>query len=306
MWLSFENVTKFYGAVIGVNDVSFRVGPGITALFGSNGAGKSTLLKLASGQLRPSLGSVRIGENSAWSTAAKRNFGYSPDINQFYEEMTGRKFVYTMARLSGQSRSYARARTEEVLKIVGMSDRADRRIAGFSHGMRQRTKLAQALVHDPEILLLDEPMTGIDPAGRREFNEVLKHLADQGKTILVSSHLLSEVELLTENMLMIARGRVVASGSVSEIRQLLESQPLAVGLASDRPRELAQRLIAMSEVHSIDVRDDMLTARVKQPRQFFANLGELAAAGEIDIQRLETLDAGAEAVFGYLQSGVNR
>ncbi len=306
MWLSFENVTKFYGAVIGVNDVSFRVGPGITALFGSNGAGKSTLLKLASGQLRPSLGNVKIGDHSAWSTAAKRNFGYSPDINQFYEEMTGRKFVYTMARLSGQSRSKARQRTDEVLQIVGMSDRADRRIAGFSHGMRQRTKLAQALVHNPEVLLLDEPMTGIDPAGRREFNEVLKHLATQEKTILVSSHLLAEVEQLTENMLMIGRGRVIASGNVTEIRQLLESQPLAVGLTSHDPRKLAQRLVAMSEVRSVEFRDDLLTVRIQQPRQFFTALGALAASGEVDVQRLQTLDAGAEAVFEYLQSGANR
>src|SRR5690606_13528333 len=151
MFLSFNRVTKFYGPVIGVNDVSCRIGPGITGLFGANGAGKSTLLKLASGQLRPSLGEVLIGEVSAWSTRAKRLFGYTPDIDRFYEEMTGREFVYAMTRLYGYSAREAHRRTEEVLAEVGMADRAQRRIAGCSHGMRQRIKLAQALAHDPPV-----------------------------------------------------------------------------------------------------------------------------------------------------------
>ena len=149
MFLTFDHVTKFYGPVIGVNNISCRIGPGITGLFGANGAGKSTLMKLASGQLRPSQGDVRIGDHRAWSTAAKRHFGYSPDVNSFYEEMTCREFVYVMARLYGLSRAVARQRTAEVIEEVGMSDRAGRRLAGCSHGMRQRIKLAQALINDP-------------------------------------------------------------------------------------------------------------------------------------------------------------
>src|SRR5688500_3420040 len=172
MFLTFNRVTKFYGPVIGLNDISCRIGPGITGLFGANGAGKSTLMKLASGQLRPSLGEVLVGDNSAWSTRAKRDFGYSPDIDRFYEEMTGREFVETMARLYGYPGREARRRTQRVLEDVGMADRSERRIAGCSHGMRQRIKLAQALVHDPEILLLDEPLNGIDPGGRREIHEL--------------------------------------------------------------------------------------------------------------------------------------
>ncbi|MEX0642268.1 MAG: ABC transporter ATP-binding protein, partial [Pirellulales bacterium] len=146
--LTFDGVTKFYGPVIGVNNITCRIGPGITGLVGANGAGKSTLIKLASGQLRPTQGAVRIGGRDAWSTAAKRHLGYSPDLNNFYEEMTGREFVYTMARLNGFSRSESRERTEQVLEEVGMADRGQRRLAGCSHGMRQRIKLAQALVHD--------------------------------------------------------------------------------------------------------------------------------------------------------------
>ena len=143
MLLAFDHVTKFYGPVIGVNDITFRVGPGITGLLGANGAGKSTLIKLASGQLRPSQGTVRIGQHHAWSTAAKHHLGYSPDVNSFYEEMTGHEFVYTMARLHGFTRPAARHRTEYVLEEVGMADRAKRRLAGCSHGMRQRIKLAR-------------------------------------------------------------------------------------------------------------------------------------------------------------------
>src|SRR5487761_630574 len=179
MHLTFDHVTKFYGPVIGVNNISCRIGPGITGLLGANGAGKSTLIKLASGQLRPSQGSVRVGEQTAWSTAAKRNFGYSPDLDRFYEEMTGREFVYTMARLYGYRRAEARDRAELALEEVGMTDRADRRLGGCSHGMRQRIKLAQALVHGPELLLLDEPLNGIDPGGRREINELLLRLAER-------------------------------------------------------------------------------------------------------------------------------
>ncbi len=140
-----------------MNNISCRIGPGITGLLGANGAGKSTIIKLASGQLRPTQGRVQIGTHDAWSTAAKHHLGYSPDVSSFYEEMTGHEFVYTMARLHGYSRAEARQRTDDVLEEVGMADRAGRRLAGCSHGMRQRIKLAQALVHDPWLLLLDEP-----------------------------------------------------------------------------------------------------------------------------------------------------
>ena len=301
MNLTFENATKFYGPVIGVNDVSCRIGPGVTALFGANGAGKSTLLKLASGQLRPTLGRVRIGEHDAWSTAAKRHFGYCPDVDSFYEEMTGRQFVTTMARLYGYTRREARRRADEALHLVGMTDRAHRRIGGYSHGMRQRTKLAQALVNDPQVFLLDEPMAGIDPTGRREIHALLEALAARGKTILISTHMLAEVEDLADSILMIARGRILASGTLQEIRELLEDQPFTVAIASERPRELAALLVHLDDVHSVEVRQDTLIVRTRNPGQFFQRLGELVIEHQLTVRSLETLDAGADAVFGYLQ-----
>lgn len=301
MHLTFENVTKFYGPVIGVNDISCRIGPGITGLLGANGAGKSTLLKLASGQLRPTLGKVLLGEHDAWSSAAKRRLGYSPDINQFYEEMTGFEFVYTLARLHGYRRREARERTRQAIDEVGMSDRSARRIAGCSHGMRQRIKLAQAIVHDPEILLLDEPMTGIDPGGRREFGELLGRLAERGKTILVSSHLLAEVEQLTDSILVISRGRILAWGTLAEIRAMLDDQPFLVEIGSPAPRRWAERLMASEEVEAVELRGDRLTVRTREPQRFFALVNRLALEENLPIERLATLDESADAVFGYLQ-----
>jgi ABC-2 type transport system ATP-binding protein len=306
MDLTFENVTKFYGPVIGVNDVSCRIGQGITALFGANGAGKSTLMKLASGQLRPSLGRVLLGGRSAWSTAAKRHLGYMPDVNSFYEEMTGREFVCTLARLHGFGLAEARRRTEVVLEQVGMQDRADRRLGGYSHGMRQRINLAQALVHDPDVLLLDEPMSGIDPGGRRDLGRLLREQAQAGKTVLVSTHLLAEVEdagtgIGADQILMIARGRVIAWGTLHDIRALLADQPLTVGITCGDARRLAALLVGLPEVQSVEVADQALTLRTRQPEVFFPRLNGLLASERIDIEALETLDAGADAVFSYLE-----
>jgi ABC-2 type transport system ATP-binding protein len=302
--LNFDHVTKLYGPVIGVNNVSCRIGPGITGLLGANGAGKSTLIKLASGQLRPSMGSVYVGPHRAWSTAAKRNFGYSPDLDRFYEDMSGSEFVFTMARLYGYRRREARERTELALEEVGMSERAGRRLGGCSHGMRQRIKLAQALVHDPEVLLLDEPLNGIDPGGRREINELLVRQAARGKTVLVSTHILVDVEQLADAIVMISRGRIIATGTLAEVRGLLADRPLMVEIVSDRPRQLAALLAAAEEVQSIEIRGDTLTVKTSQAGRFFALVGRLVVENGFAVERLQTLDASADAVFNYLERGV--
>lgn len=301
--LEFEHVTKFYGPVIGINNVSCRVGPGITGLLGANGAGKSTMIKLASGQLRPTQGRVKIGGHDAWSTAAKDHLGYSPDVNSFYEEMTGREFVYAMARLHGFSRSEARERTEHVLEEVGMSDRAQRRLAGCSHGMRQRIKLAQALVHDPWLLLLDEPLTGIDPGGRREINELLVRLAGQGKTILVSSHILVEIEQLCSSIIMMSRGRLIASGTLAEVRQMMRHRPQVIEIVATPMRQAAALLAEREDVLAVEMRDPALVIRTRNPLDFFARVGQLVCDQTIEVQRIQILDAGADAVFDYLQQG---
>jgi ABC-2 type transport system ATP-binding protein len=192
--LLFEQVSKWYGTVLALNQVTLELRGGITGLVGANGAGKSTLLRLATGQLKPTLGAVSIRGVDAWDWRARRLVGYCPDTDAFYEDLSGRQFVLAMARLCGYTRREAASRTEAVLEQVGMTDRADRRLQGYSKGMRQRIKLAQALLHDPELLILDEPLSGIDPIGRQELLELFQSLAREGKCLLISSHELEALE----------------------------------------------------------------------------------------------------------------
>lgn len=301
--LSFVGVTKFYGPVIGVNHISCEFRPGITGLLGANGAGKTTLIKLAAGLLRPSSGRVTLAGRAATSSAAKSCLGYSPDLSRLYEEMSGWEFVETMARLNGYPRAEARDRARGALDAVGMLDRAHRRIGGYSHGMRQRTKLAQALVHDPQVLLMDEPLAGIDPGGRRELSELMLRLAEGGKTILVSSHILVEVEHLADSVVMMARGRIIASGTVTEIRELIQDQPFAVEIEAEPARKLAEMLIGQEDVDSVELRGTTLKVRTRRPAQFFGAVGEIVPRGLIEVRRMRVVDAGADAIFSYLQPG---
>lgn len=301
--LTFESVTKFYGSVIGLNNLSCRIAGGITGLLGANGAGKSTLLKLASGQLRPTQGTVRIGQAPATSTRAKRSLGYCPDHPHLYEEMTGEQFVQTMCELHGFSRADARRRTADVLSEVGMTDRARRKLAGCSHGMRQRFKLAQALVHDPQLLLLDEPLTGIDPGGRREINDLLFRLAARGKSILVSSHILGDIETLADQILVLGRSRLIASGSLSEIRSLLDHRPLLVEVHAEDPRRLAGDLLQLPQVLGCDIEGDRLIVRTGLAVDFFSSLQTLVIERNHTVHQVFSLDEGAEAIFDYLQQG---
>jgi ABC-2 type transport system ATP-binding protein len=300
--LVFERVTKFYGPVIGINGVSCRLCGGIVGLLGANGAGKSTFMKLASGQLRPSLGEVRVAGRAATSAAARRRVGLSPDLHVFYEEMTGFQFVYAMARLHGYSRGEARQRTQRAIEAVGMSDRAGRRLAGASHGMRQRIKLAQAMVHDPELLLLDEPLSGIDPAGRREISLLLARWAGEGRTIVFSSHILAEVEQLADRILVLVRGRLVADGALAEVRGLLEDRPFVVALEAAEPRRLAACVAELPEVRSVEVQGETVLVRTRNPQRFFSWINELVVQEGLELRRMEMLDTGAEAVFSYLEA----
>ncbi|REJ87160.1 MAG: ABC transporter ATP-binding protein [Planctomycetota bacterium] len=302
-----RSVTKWYGPVIGVNDLDLTIGPGITGLLGPNGAGKTTLIKLLAGLLHPSLGKVTVSGRSAASSAAKEHIGYCPDVDAFYEEMSGRRFVRTMARLHGMSKSEAKERAEIALAEVGMTDRADRRLRGYSKGMRQRIKLAQALVHDPAMLIVDEPLNGVDPVGRRELMELFRGFRDRGKAVLVSSHILHEMDALAERVIFMGRGRILASGTLAEIREMLDEHPLHVRLRSSQARELAAQLIRWEDVKGIELRDEEeFSLEVRRPDAFFQRLGDFVVAESIDVSALETTDASAEAVFDYIMSSAAR
>jgi ABC-2 type transport system ATP-binding protein len=318
-----ERVSKWYGPVIGVNQVTLELRSGITGLVGANGAGKTTLLRLIAGQLRPDLGQVRVLGHGARSAEAKRNVGYCPELDAFYEEMSGRQFVTTMARLCGYTRAEAERRAEEALELVGMADRADRCVRGYSKGMRQRVKLAQALLHDPALLVLDEPMSGIDPVGRWDFVALFHKLAARGKCLLISSHELDELEKLTDRVAIMARGRVAAVGSVAQIRDRLNDHPLTIRIdlrrAGDRAvpgvnnggdprREMAAALLRLPDVVGVEmVEGDLgdpdvsrVLVRARNPQRFFRDLGRLVLEEWYDVRHLETLDDSAEAVLGYL------
>jgi ABC-2 type transport system ATP-binding protein len=305
--LLFEHVSKWYGPVLGVNQVTLELRSGITGLVGANGAGKSTLLRLATGQLRPDLGRVTVGGYDAWSWNAKRFVGYCPESDVFYEEMSGRQFVETMASLCGYPRDESRRRTTTALELVGMADRSDRRIRGYSKGMRQRIKLAAALIHDPQLLVFDEPLSGIDPIGRREFLDLFVRLAEQGKCLLVSSHELEELEKLTDHVAIMARGRIAAVGTLARIRDLLDDHPLSVRIDADRPRDLAGQLLRLEDVVGVEVGDGpTVVVRARNPRRFFRALTRLVLEEDHAVQRLEPLDDSAHAILGYLLGGGRR
>ena len=318
-----ERVSKWYGPVIGVNQVTLELRPGITGLVGSNGAGKSTLMRLITGQLRPDVGRIEIRGLEAWTATAKRHVGYCPEVDVFYEEMSGRQFVETMARLCGYPKREALRRAGESLELVGMSRRAERKVRGYSKGMRQRIKLAQALIHDPDLLVLDEPMSGIDPVGRQEFVTLFRMLAESGKCLLISSHELDELEKLTDHVAIMARGRIAAVGPLAQIRDRLDHHPLSVRLEIAHPpevegqpvksleekgREFAAALLRLPDVVGVELSEDVrpedrvsrVLVRARNPQRFFKDLGRLVMDEWYEIMHLETLDDSAEAVLSYL------
>ena len=303
--LEFEGVSKWYGPVIGLNQVSLTLTGGITGLVGSNGAGKSTLLRLATGQLKPSLGRVLVRGSDAWTWQAKALVGYCPDNDAFYEDMTGRDFVRYMARLQGFSARDASQRAEQSIGHVGMTERANKKIKSYSKGMRQRIKLAQAMVHDPEIILLDEPLNGLDPVARHEFLEVLGEFVKRGKTVVVSSHILYEVEQMTRSILLLHRGRLLATGDLRVIRDLIDKYPHKVRIETTEPRKVASKLTEFANVVStrIDEKNQRLDIEVRDPNAFYDVLGKLLINKELSIQSFTSPDNNLESVFQYLVEG---
>ena len=301
--VEFHEVSKWYGNVIGLNKLSIRVPAGVTGLLGPNGAGKSTLLQLATGQLYPSQGRVRVLGREVWNSPGLNRFiGLCPEQDAFYEWMTGWDFVYTCARLGGLNRPAARAAAARTLDAVGMTPNKDRVVRGYSKGMRQRTKLAQALVHDPDVLFLDEPFTGTDPVARRELMDIIRRLGAEGKSVLVSSHVLHEVHTLTPNIILLNRGRLVAEGHVRQIRDLIDKHPHHIVLACDDYRKLAGHLLTWDDVEGVRVqaRDKSIVVETHAPDAFYSRLPELAARGGFDISEVYSDDDNLEAVFKYL------
>ncbi|MBL1150115.1 MAG: ABC transporter ATP-binding protein [Armatimonadetes bacterium] len=302
--ISVVNASRWYGQVIGINDITCEIGTGITALLGQNGAGKSTLIKLLTGQLRPTTGEVRVfGRNPFANPAVLGQLGYCPEVDAFYEEMTGREFVELMARMGRIERSRVKSEAQRALELVEMQDRADRKVAGFSKGMRQRIKLAAALVHEPDILILDEPLNGLDPLGRRHVGQLLKDLAGAGKTVLISSHILHEIEALTSTILLLHRGRLLAQGDVRTIRSLIDRHPHHIRIRTDDARSLGVRILELPSVLSVELSQNdphAIELQTNQPDAFYTAFGQLVVAESINVESMYSPDNNLESVFSYL------
>jgi ABC-2 type transport system ATP-binding protein len=297
-----EHLSKWYGEVSGLNDVSVAIPRGITGLLGPNGAGKSTFMKLATGQLAPSTGTIRVLGEPVWSNPALyARIGYCPDQDAFYDRMTGRRWLEALVRLNGLAPAAAGAAATRALQIVGLVEAADRRIGGYSKGMRQRVKLAQAIVHDPELLFLDEPVSGMDPLMRRTTIRLIKDWARAGKSVLVSSHILHEVESMTSNILLMSQGRVLAEGDVHQIRELIDEHPHTVYIKAEHTRALAREFLAYDDVLSLKFEDDAVVVETGRPDVFYARLTALAASGDAGtIDEITSPDDNLQAVFKYL------
>jgi ABC-2 type transport system ATP-binding protein len=297
-----EHLSKWYGQVIGLNDVSVSIPIGITGLLGPNGAGKSTLLKLLTGQLKPSKGTITLLGEPVW--ANPRLFfriGFCPEQDAFYDRMTGLEWVAGLVRLNGLAEQASNDAARVALERVDLLDAANKKIGSYSKGMRQRVKLAQALVHDPELLILDEPLNGMDPIARRRTIRLIKDWAHGGRSVLVSSHILHEIEAMTSSILLINNGRILAEGDVHQIRDLIDEHPHTVHVRAAQPRELARDFLTRDDVLSLKLELDAVMVETSKPDSFYRYLTELAASGKAgEITEVTSPDDNLQAVFKYL------
>ena len=297
-----EHVSKWYGQVIGLNDVSVRVPAGITGLLGPNGAGKSTFMKLITGQLQPSKGSVQVLGEPIWGNPHLYfQIGFCPEQDAFYERMTGLEWVTALVRLNGLTEKEADEAARRALTAVHLMDLANKKIGAYSKGNRQRVKLAQAIVHDPALLILDEPLSGMDPLARRRTIHLIRDWARAGKSVIVSSHILHEIESMTSNILLINNGRILAEGDVHAIRELIDEHPHTVYVRAENPRGLARDFLERADVRSMKFEEGAVTVETGKPDAFYARLTELAASGEYGlIEEVTSPDDNLQAVFQYL------
>ena len=299
--LEYVRASRWYGPVIALNDVTTTVGPGVTGLLGPNGAGKSTFLKLAAGQLAPSQGEVRVLGKPAWgSPELFHRVGVCPETDAFWDGLTGLQFLMALLRLTGFDDGECRRRADHALEQVALTEARDRKIGGYSKGMRQRIKMAQSLAHDPQVLLLDEPLSGMDPVNRRRIVDLVKKLGREGRTVLVSSHILHEVEAMTRRVLLIHNGRILAEGDVREIRDLMDEHPHTVALRARDPRALARAVVGSPHVLSLTfgAEGEWVTVQTARPDEFYSSVVD--AAVEAGVSEMYSPDENLESVFKYL------
>jgi ABC-2 type transport system ATP-binding protein len=296
--IRFSGVSKFFGQLVAVSDVTFDLGPGVTSLLGPNGAGKSTALRLLTGQAVPSKGEVRILGADPRDRGVARLIGVAPQQETLFESQTAREFVRLAATLQGLPDPEGAAR--RVLAQVELDADDGRAIATYSKGMRQRVKLAQAIVHDPQVIVLDEPLTGLDPRQRLAMIDLLKQFGADGRSVIVSSHVLEEVERIGSRVLVISKGRLAAEGDFRAIRELMNDRPHELRIRTDRARPLAMGLVGLAIVRSVEVDGDIVTIETNDMLAFGQAIAPLAVRLDCTIDELTPLNDDLESVFRFL------
>jgi ABC-2 type transport system ATP-binding protein len=303
----FENVSKFYGDVLGVNRVNLHVPPGITSLVGPNGSGKTTLMNLVTGLIRPTCGRVSVlGLSPDDPETFFRTVGYCTQFDSFPKGATGREFIEFGLRLHGLPKKKARQRTEEVLVTVGMTPAADRKVAGYSKGMRQRIRLAQAIAHEPHVLVLDEPLNGLDPMARAETLALFQQLGRQGLHVIISSHILHEVDQISDQVILLSHGYVVAEGQIRGVREEVKEHPMQILIRCDRPAALASRVFALETVVEAKLVPaeghwgEGVLVRTRDADRFYLKLNRIVLEDGIHLQSVAPADDDVLSVYQYL------
>jgi ABC-2 type transport system ATP-binding protein len=298
-----SNLSKWYGNVLGLNDVSLEIEEGITGLLGPNGAGKSTFMKLITGQLKANIGTVTVRGRRVWNDPAVfSRIGFCPEQDVFYEDVTGWEFLAGLLRFHGYSAAEIKERAARALDIVDLTKDKDRLIRGYSRGMRQRVKFAQAIAHDPEIIILDEPLSGLDPLGKRKLIKLIKDFKSEGRTVLVSSHVLPEIEALTSRIVLIHQGKILAQGDIPYIRELIEAHPHMISVRSSDPRALAARFVGDRSIQKMTFAPDGRTLVVETHKRddFYGRLTGVVLEDGIEVEEISSPDDNLQAVFEYL------
>ena len=300
--ISADRVGKWFGEVIAVNNCTLNVGTGVVGLLGANGAGKSTLFKMLAGLIEPSHGTVRVfGRRLRDDVAWYQRVGFCPESDALPSWMTGREFLSLNLRLMGMEKGELNRRVDYWLERFSLTDDAGRRMGGYSKGMRQKMKLAQALAHDPDVIFLDEPLNGMDPVSRKQSIDLVQELGAAGRTVLVSSHILPEVESMTSQIILIDRGKVLAEGGITEIRDKIPEHPTTVALVSDDVRRLAGFLIGQEHVLGVEIETEgRVVVRTDHALGFYRALPDWILENDLTVDEILTLDDSLEAVFQYL------
>src|SRR6266478_3590942 len=299
----FEDVSKFYGEILGVNRVSLQIAPGITSLVGPNGAGKSTLMNLMTGLLRPTRGRITILDiPTDRPEQLFKKLGYCTQFDSFPRGLTGREFISSFLLVHGYDKRKAAELTVTALQQVSLLDAADRKVAAYSKGMRQRIRLAQAIAHQPSVLILDEPLNGLDPMVRAETIALFRKLATDGLHVIISSHILHELDMMSDRVILLNNGYVVAEGNVHGVRDEMEEHPMQILIRCDQPAKLAARVFDKDHVVEARLYDDRigLFVKTRDADRFYLLLNQVSAQGEINIESIAPVDDDLSAVYQYL------